>query len=111
MNRNTALRLVQKLQALTTDRGATGPEAALAAEKADALIARFGLDTHATEEPRPRARRPRAAPAAGSPGWVGGKMFARESNDWRFDIQTAQASSNVKVHSYKNSREWSIEIF
>ncbi len=110
MNRDTALRLVEKLRAVTTDRGATGPEAAVAAEKADALVVRFGLDRQTglrSEQHRPR--RARAAPPAGSRDWVGGSMFAKQP-DWRFDARTGKGSPNVKVHEYKSRREWRIEI-
>ena len=52
MTREQAIERVGKLHAVTVARGATAAEAAVAAERADRLIARFGL----RPAPAPRAR-------------------------------------------------------
>ena len=107
MDRSAAARLVSKLQAITADRGATGPEAAVAAAKAKALIDRFGL-TGPPPPTAPRRRAARPAPTAGFAGWVGG--LAQDRQAWAFDWQTGTGSSNVKVHRYRDRHNWKIEI-
>lgn len=106
MNRVEAARLVEKLRVVTTDRGATIPEARVAAEKAAVLVARYKL-IDAPSPPPPRSRpQTRAAPAAGFPGWVGGQT----ARVWAFDMKTGRGSNNVKVHRYDNPSNWRIEI-
>lgn len=110
MNRSDAERLVRKLRAVTVDRGATVPEARVAAEKAAALTARY----HLTDPPpvdrdhmRQRRRPARPAPAAGFTGWMGG---VPGPGSWSFDVKTGKGSGNVKVHRYHNPSNWRIEI-
>ena len=107
MDRSTAARLVAKLQAVTTDRGATASEAAVAAAKAKALTDRFGLASTPPPPPRPRRQAPRPAPAAGFAFWVGGQP---QTEPWTFDWRTGKGSENVKVHRYRDRGNWKIEI-
>jgi hypothetical protein len=98
MDRNAAIRLVGKLEALADPkRGGTEAECAVARAKADALIKRFNLNRRETACPPPP--RPRRFTAS------------RRGGAWEFDIRTGAASSNVKVHRHNSVRDWKIEIF
>ena len=98
MDKTTAIRLVRKLRAVTEDRGATGPEAQLAAEKASRLEKRFGLGPMDFAAPKVKPREWRASPMGGVVPF------------FDFDIATGKAGPGVKVHHYTNRSNWKVEI-
>jgi hypothetical protein len=105
LDRARAARLVEKLEAVTVARGATAGEARSAAAKADGLRRRF--DLHAAPKSKPPRRR--SEPRGGTPFtrvWV----VPEDDAPWDFNVQTGEASSNVRVKHYSNPGNWSIEI-
>lgn len=108
MDHATATRLVRQLRQVTVEHGATVPEAAVAAAKADLLTKKYGLEARTRTPPPPR-RRARPMPAKDFADWVGGSAHA-QTGAWSFDYKTGRASANVKVHSYTDRRNWRIEI-
>lgn len=97
MDRASAVRLVAKLDALADPaRNTEVGERDAARAKASALRRRFNIGC---DEPRsaPPPRRVFAAPQHGEAAWD-------------FDIRTGKGSGNVKVHSYTDRANWSIEI-
>lgn len=120
MDRAKAQRLLEKLEAVTEARGATAGEARSAAAKARGLRQRF--DLHAAPKSESRRRRSgsqRGAPFSrvrvvddfGSVWQPGGPISGFDPpQEWDFNVQTGEASSNVKVKHHNGPGDWSIEI-